>query len=895
MDPHRLYRKLLRILPENLRKGFGDDMTSLFLDRLSEARGLWAKSWVWLRAVADLLRASLQRADLKRQSQPASTPNGTPRAVALPLGPSRGNPMNALLQDVRYATRGLLKNPQFTLVAVLTLALGIGASTVAFTLVNGVLIRPLPFSEPDRLVMLRERRADGEELTLSFPNFDDWRNEAKTLEGIAAIRFAAEATVLGGEEPARGTIVPVSREFFDVLGVQPFLGRPILSEENREGGEQVVVLGYEFWARNLAANTDLDTINIMIAGRSYAVVGVMPPLFKVFEKADVYLPLELRPFKVRDSHNYRAIGRLAHGVTLDQTQTEMDGIVARIRDAYPGETQTVAVSMSPLRTEILGEVDRPLLLLMGASALLFLLSCSNVAGTLLARGTRREREIAIRTAVGASRGRLLQQLLTESLLLATIAGLLGLALAQLALSAVRSGGMDLVPRLQTVSIDVRVLLFALSATLLTSVIFGLVPALKVSTKTAGALRGGPLGHSRRRRAKGWNLLIAAEAALAIVLVVGSGLLVRSLQEILSVETHFRPTGVLTVALDLSAGNHESVEARLGELQELKREFEALPGVTAVGFINHLPLERTSMSGPVYRPPILDPTDPEEPKAGAGWRVVDEDYFAALGVPLLQGRFFSRQQDRPKSPPVVILNEALADLAFPGEDPIGKQIQFIPFWMETDLTVVGVVAEARDWHVEPGGQPEAYVYWQQRPDYTRYLTATIHTAGDPTALFGPVRERLRAVSPNVPGTIATLQARVGERLQERTFTLAVLGAFAVLALVLAAVGIYGVVSYSVSRRAREIGIQLALGATPAMIKKRIFSASLGVVALGTATGVIAAFALSTLLESLLYGVSARDPAAFAAAPVILIVVGAIAIWVPVRRTTQVDPVVTMRAE
>jgi putative ABC transport system permease protein len=802
--------------------------------------------------------------------------------------------MNALLRDIRYAIRRLVKNPSFALVTMFTLALGIGASTVAFSLVNGVLMRPLPFPESDRLMLLEERRRDGRELILSYPNFDDWRRESETFEGILAVQVPWQVSVLGGDEPTRGTVIRVSREFFDVLGVQPLLGRPIAPEENRPGGEPVVVLSFEFWNRLFGDRAGLDGLSVTIRGNPYSVVGVMPLGFKLLEEGDVYFPMELRPQRIRDSHNYRAVGRLAPGVSLTQAQQEMNGIAARIREAYPGETQTESVSMRPLRAEILGEVDRPLLFLLGAAGLLLMLACSNVASTLLARSSHREREMAIRTAVGAARLRLIQQLFTESLLLAGLAGVLGLLLSTLALDLVRAQGVDLVPRLQTVSIDTRVMLFALGATLVTSLLFGLLPALRASDAMAGALRSGRRGDTRRRKAFGWNVLVGGEAALAVVLVVACGLLVRSFQQVLSEETHFRPEGVLTVEMDLGGSGYTGAEDRARVLEELKREYEALPGVTAVGFVNHLPTDPNYMRGPVFRSPAPKQRDPDRPGTGSGWRVVDEDYFAALGIPLVRGRGFS-PEDRPDGPPVAILNQALADRAFPGEDPVGRLVQVIPFWRDVDLTVVGVVAEARDWRKKEGSQPEVFVYWPQRSDYTWYMTCVIRTTGDPASIAGPARERLRAVAPAVPGTIHTMRARLGESLRERSFTLAVLGSFAALSLVLAAVGIFGVVSYSVSTRSREIGIRLALGAGARTVRQRIFLSSFGVVALGTTVGIVCAFAFAGAMESLLYGVSPRDPVAFAAAALVLLIAAALAIWVPVLRYTRVDPVVTMRAE
>jgi putative ABC transport system permease protein len=883
MKSERLYRRLLSLLPRELREGFGDDMTALFAERLASAGSPFGRFWIWTRACADLLlSAPIEHMRARRERRAHS------------IEEPRRAPMSALAKDIRYAVRGLIKNPGFALITIITLAFGIGASTVAFTLVNGVLIRPLTYPEPNRLVTLWERWEDGREMILSFPNFDDWRNESRSYEGITALRFASEATVLGGEDPSRGILMPVSREFFEVVGVPPVMGRPILPEENRQGGERVAVLSYEFWERTFGLETELDQLTVTLGGQPFSVVGVMPPGFKVLEEVDLYLPLELNPFQVRDSHNYRAIGRLAPGITWGQAQQEMDGIAQRIREAYPEDTRTVGVNMRPLRTEVLGEVDRPLLLLMGAAGLLLLLACSNVASTLLARGTIREREMAIRTAVGAGRSRLLQLLLTESLIVGGLAGLVGLGLCRLAMNMVRAQGMDLVPRLQTVSIDAPVLLFALGVTLVTTAVFGLLPALRASGNAADALRSGQRGDSRRSRAVGWNFLVGGEAALAVILVVAAGLLLQSLREVLSVDANFRPEGVLAVALDFSANQYETVETRGQDVAALKREFQALPGVTHVGFINHLPTEGRMMTGPVIPSPLPEVRTHENSPPSSGFRVVDEDYFAAMGIPLIRGRVFT-QEDGPNSPPVIVLNQALAELAFPGEDPIGRLVQFIPFWRGVDLTVVGVVAEARDWRNEPGSQHAGFVFWPQKLGYTRYLTAVIRTDGDPSALVRPVRERLRAVSPNVPGTIQPLSDIVGESFRERTFTLSVLGAFAALSLLLSAVGIFGVVSYTVSRRSREIGIQLALGAGPGLVRRRTFVSSFGVVVAGAAVGLLTALAAGGAIQSLLYEVSPRDPVTLVAAPIVLLAAAALAIGVPVVRYTRVDPAVTMRTE
>jgi predicted permease len=803
--------------------------------------------------------------------------------------------MSAFLKDIRYALRGLAHAPSFTGVSVLTLALGIGATTVAFTLVNGILLLPLPFPEPHRLVYLMEESDGGRELMLSYPNFDDWRTQATSLQDIAAVQFPSEVTVQGGQDPARARVLQVSREFFRVLDVQPLLGRAILPQENRPGGAPVAVVSYEFWDRALGGKKELEDLTLTLFGRSWQVVGVMPPGFRVLEEADLYLPMELSPVQIRSAHNYRGIGRISSGATLARAREEITGIAARIKSELGDETDAVRVALRPLRDQIVGEAQRPLFLLLGAAGLLLLIACTNQASTLLARATHRQREMAIRTAVGAGRGRLMRQLLSESLLLAGLGGGLGLGLTFATLRTLKALGPDLVPRLDSVGVAPSVLAFSFAATLATAILFGLAPALRSSRDVAGALRAGQQGGGRGRRAAGWSLLVGGEVALAVVLVVGSALLVRSLREILTLDTNFRAEGVLTLEMDVSGQGFDEVASRTGFFRDLESELGALPGVDAVGLISRLPTDPGTWTGPVLRSPVRDRGNREEWVAVAGWRVTEGSYFRAMGIPLLQGRTFSPEEDHPDGTPVAILNHSLAERAFPGEDPIGKQVQALWDREGRDFTVVGVVAEARDWRREAGAQPELYVYWPQALSHTGWMTAVIHTDGDPVSLAAPTRERIRGLAPGLPPRIETMEARLADSLKERSFLLSVLGAFATLSIVLASVGIYGVVSYSVSRRAREIGIRLALGANPRSVRTGVFTRALGVVAAGTGVGLLAAWALGGVMESLLFGVTPRDPVALASAPLVLLVVGALAILVPVHRHTRVDPVMTMKAE
>lgn len=874
-----LYRIFCRFLPRHLREEFGEEMARDLAFHLEEAPGSWSRIRILVRATIDVVLTGLAA---------RRTPRRRPRR-----GNGGGLSLSSLTRDLWYGGRVLRKDSGFTLVAVFTLALGIGGAILSFSLVNGVLLRPLPFPADRELVTLKEQWATGAPGNVSFPNFDDWRTEAHSFQGMTALRFPSDQTILAARESFRGTIVPVSREFFQVLGVNPWLGRPILPNENRPGGQNVAVVGYEFWSSALGSQVNLETLSLTLGAETFDVVGVMPPGFRVHEKADVYLPLEQNAFQVRNSLNYRVVGRLAPGATLTQARAEMDVLTRRIREAHPDDARTVSVPLRLLREEILGEATRPLWLLLGASTLLLLLACTNVAGMLLARGTRRERELAIRTALGAGRSRLVQLLLAESLLLAAAAGGLGVGFARLTLGFLRSRGADLIPRLGTVTLDPTGLVFAVSATVLTAVAFGLLPALRMSRGRDG-LRSGPRGDSRETGALGWNFLVGGQAALAVLLVVASGLLIRSLAEILSADTHFRADGVLTVEMDFSATGFTSAQERGVLVREIKDAFSALPGVDGVGLVSYLPDQGNMMIGGVYIPP-LPVSGPPDPLADAvGWRVVDEDYFRVMRIPVLEGRTFS-PEDAADAPPVIVLNEPVARILFGEEEAVGRMVQFSPFWEDAEQEVVGVVAEARDWRRAPGEQREGYVFWPQRLGYAWVLTAVLHTESDPAALARPARARLRALAPTVPGTVQTLESRVAESFRDRSFTLGVLGAFAILSLLLAAVGIYGVVGYTVSARSREVGIRLALGAETGDLRWTIFLHSAWRVAVGAGVGVVASLPLGGIMGSLLFGVSPHDPAVLATAPLVLLAAATVAIWIPVLHHTRVDPVVTMRAE
>jgi putative ABC transport system permease protein len=798
------------------------------------------------------------------------------------------------IRDLHYAARALAKNRVFAFVAVVTLALGIGANTAVFSVVNGVLLKPLPFNEPDRLVTLKEADEHGRSLWVSHPNFADWRERSRSFSGMLAVMLATPQPVLGAIEPAVVPAIGVSREFFTVLGVQPFLGRPILPEENQPGGPDIVMVSHRFWQTHLGSDPNLETVQLDIGGRPHAVVGVMPPGFVLFEEADVYYPLEQHPIEIRSAHNYHVIGRLRPGVTYPQARDEMAVLAAALKEQYGDATQAVGVNMGYLHSEIVGESRRAILVLLGAAMLVLLVACSNVASTLLARGATRQREFAIRAALGASRFRLTRQLLTESLLLAAGGAVIATALAGFLVRTLRQLGTGMVPRVGEVTVDPRVLAFTAALAVATAVLFGLFPALRLSNTRYDPLRWRSGTGQGTTRVLPWRVLLAVEAGLALLLLIGSGLLIRSLAQILDLEAGFQTEGVLTVEIQPPGSRYPDGEARTPLYERMLAELRSLPGVQQVGLANLLPLEAGTRTGPVLLPPISDPEDPDEWAAIAGWRVADAEYFEALRIRLLRGRLFD-ERDVDGTPGVAIVNEALANRLWPGEEPIGRPVRALWDFRNEELSVIGVVAEARRWSRQAGSQYEIYMHHRQRPEHTWAMRAVIHAAGDPAALIPAARERLRAVDPNVPVRLQTMEARLAGTVTDRRFTMAVLASFAAIALILAAVGIYGVVSYTVARSTSEIGLRVALGADPRRLRGLIQRQVMLPILVGTGAGIVAGLALTRLMQSLLYEVRPADPVTFSLVSALLLATAAAASYVPAHRATRVDPVMAMRTE
>ena len=800
-----------------------------------------------------------------------------------------------LRQDVRFGVRSLGRAPGFFAVAAVTLAFGIGANTAIFSVVRGVLLEPLPYVEPDRLVHIAERNQRGGRMQVAGANFRDWREETETLEHLAVHSQAGNATILGGGEPARAPVVAVSEGFFEVFGVQPARGRAPRPEEHREGAEPVAVVSHRFWRDHLGGRP-LDDLRLEVSQFALRVVGVMPPAFDYPEGTAVWLPGELygeNPH--RTAHNWWAVGRLAPGVSLERAKTEIEGITKRLvaGDEGPADYLAAGVWMDPLRDRLVGDVRRPILVLLGAAALVLLIACTNLASAFLARGTERTRELAVRSSLGATRGRLLTQLFVESLVVALAGAGAGLALAAAAVAALPPLLGGSLPRLSGVEIDGAVLGFTLAVAVATALLFGLLPGLRITgDRAAEGLRSGGRASAGRGWRRSWRLLVAAEVALALVLLVGSGLLIQSLWKILRVELGFEPESVVTVDYALPPTRYPEPGDVIGFHRDLLAELEGAAGVVDAGVLSDLPLSGSGSNG------RLGISGGPEPHTDAEYRVATGGAFHALGIPVLRGRVFD-ERDRADSTHVAVVNRALAERAWPGESPLGKRIN--SGGMERDFgpddwaTVVGVVGDVRDRSLARPPEPTVYMNALQRPARTATGTLVVRSGGAPEAVAGAARAAVLRVDTDVPTAVASMQRVIWRSVAERRFSASLLGAFAFLALVLSAVGIYGVVAYTVGRRRRELGIRLALGASPADVRRGVVIDSLVPVAAGLAVGTAGAVAASRVLRSLLYEVEPTDSLTFVAVVGVLGLAAFLASWLPARETVRIDPVETLRAE
>jgi putative ABC transport system permease protein len=810
--------------------------------------------------------------------------------------------MNVLLHDLRFAIRTLRRNPGYTLTALLTLVIGIGANVAVFSVVRGVLLSPLPFPEPGALVSITEENGAGNRMSVAWRNFIDWRDRQRSLESIGAYSRGGPATVLGLGQPIRVGVSRVSDGFFATLGVQPARGRVLLPEEHKLGGPPAVVVSDGFWRVQLGSDPSFADREIEVGGFRARIVGVMPPEFEFPEGVDIWAAIELNAqSESRTAHNFSVVGRLRPNTDAARVDADLDAITAAFLEEDPGAAAEDwfddffprGASIGTLLESLVGETRRPLMILFGASFLVLLVACTNLASAMLARGTNREREYALRRSLGAGRGQMARHILTESLVLSLAGGALGVAFAAVSLRVVPTLAPAGIPRIDEIGLDGTVLLVALGVAIITSLLFGLLPALRVvEGGFADTLRSGSRGGQTRTRMRVWNGLIALEVALALTLLIGSGLLLRSFQTVLAVQPGFRTADVLTATLNPPTSRYPDGEAR-------RRFFDAILGeitdnrvVANAGIISGPPMVGVSNGR-------LDIREGTTTGLTGDYQVASSGYFAAMDVPLLAGRLFD-DRDRSTTPHVVVVNAAFAEAAWPGEDPLGKQITgggMDDFWdQDRWATVIGVVGNIRQRDLTADPRPTAYFPYRQRPFRTWSMTIVAAPARVGAAAAGPaLRDIVRRVDSDVPVNLSTIESRIATSLTPRRFTMLILAFFAVAALLLACVGIWGVVAYAVARRTREIGIRLALGADASAVRRLVQTGYLGAAGAGAAIGLILSVALTRVLRSLLYEVQPTDPLTMIAVTTTLAAAAWLASYFPARRSTGVSPMETMRSE
>ncbi len=803
--------------------------------------------------------------------------------------------MQTLLQDLRYGARMLLKKPGFTIVAVFTLALGIGANSAIFSVVNGVLLRPMPLEDPDRLIKIWETFLPGGQGTVSAPNLKDWREQNTVFNGVAAYQFSS-FNLRGQESPERLPGATVSPNFFDVAGARPRLGRAFQTGEDEAGRNRAALLSHRLWQRAFGGDASVIGREIPLNGENYTVIGVMAPEFRFPSRlTEIWVPLVIPPDQVnnRGSHWMFTLARLKPDVGFEQAREQMVTIAKRIEQQYPDSQTGRSVFLIPLQEETVQGIRPALRALMFAVGFVLLIACANVANLLLARATSRRREIAVRMALGAGRLRLVRQLLTESLLLAAAGGVLGLALAKWGVAALLALAENFLPRANEVGLDWRVAAFTAALSLLTGVFFGLVPAMQSSgVDLQSALKEGAGAGSGAQTNWLRGALVVVEVAATLVLLIGAGLLIRSFSRLYETDLGFKAENVMTMSLALPQAKYSDAQSAAAFHQKLLERVVSLPGARSAGVINYLPLQQWGYNGGI----AIEGQGPYEPgrEPLAEFRAISPDYFRTMSVPIISGRSFAAQ-DQGNSAPVVVVNQTLAHRYLPGQDPIGKRIRAIGSdWR----TVVGVVGDVRQSGVTQSARAEVFVPITQAiwRGLTQTMSLAVRADAEPEALISAVRNAVREVDPAQPVfNVKTMEAVVADSVSDRRLNMLLLGIFAAVALTLAVVGIYSVMSYTVSQSAREIGIRMALGAQPMDVLKLVIGQGMGLTLVGVGLGVSGAFGLTRLMGALLYGVKAIDPLTFAIVPALLMVVSLLACYIPARRATKVDPLVALRRE
>jgi predicted permease len=811
--------------------------------------------------------------------------------------------MDSIIKDIRYGVRGLLKHPGFTAIVVITLALGIGASTAIFSIVDSVLLRRLPYRTAERIVAIQELDPNGKRGQSTSANFLDWRAQSTVFEHLAAIKTTT-TNLAFSDHAERIELAQTNANFFDVFGITPQYGRLFIPHDEQAGHEPVVVVSNALWQRRFGSDPALVGRSITLDGRNYTVIGIAPPGFQYPDKTELWLPpLKLVPelYPDQDVTQSRRMGYLwvvallKSGVSLQQAASEMETITARLRLQYPETNNRRFNRVVSLHEHLVGDTNKLLWLLLGAVTFVLLIGCANVANLLLANGASRQREMAIRTALGASRWRVIRQLFTESTILALAGGAFGLLIAFWGLAAITKLLPAEFPRLNEIQIDLRILGFTFAASMLTGILFGLAPALQISrSDIQEAIRETGRGTSgSRRQSRFRQALIVVEVALSVVLLAGAGLLFRSFLQLQSVNTGFVAQHVLTARLTPSGTHYVNDADYMKFYNQVIEKVSAIPGVQDVGVINTLPLYKGPTSG--FRVEGRPVTTPDK-WPSVNYRVVSPNYFRAMGIPVLQGRAYTDRDDE-NTPLVMIVNQQIAHQIFPDENPVGKRITFggtgadgQPRWFE----IVGVVANVRSVELREEAIPE--LYFSAGQDLWPAMSLVVRSTVEPSSLGASVRQAVNEVDRSVPvSDVKTMDHIVSESITQPRFNLFLLGLFSAVAMVLSAAGIYGVTAYTVTQRTHELGIRIALGAQMSDVLKMILGQGMAVIGVGLVVGLAAAFGLTRLLRSLLFGVGENDPLTFAAITLVLVLVALVASYIPARRATKVDPLTALRTE
>ena len=816
--------------------------------------------------------------------------------------------MHTLLQDIRYALRQLRKSPGFTAVAVITLALGIGATTAIFSVVYGVLLRPLPYSGADRIMAVSEVNSNGRPSRLADPNFDDFRDQSHSFQSIA--KYAAETvSVSGASQPTRTTVATVTPEFLPVFGVEPIVGRDFTASDDKKGAAPVALVSYGYWRQYLGSAQDLSQSHLKINNAVYSVIGVLPSGFRFPNDVDVWLAADIDGENLsRTSHNYSGVGRLKDGVSVDQAREDISAIARRIYQASNEKTDYLLRdgTVVPLQDSITGTVRSPLLILLGAVGFLLLVACANVANLLLAQASVRERELSIRSALGAARGRLVRQFLTEAFLLSLIGGVLGVLAALWGVAGLVALAPENLSRLDSVTVSVPVLLFAFL--LSTAVAVGL-GAFTAARATRGDLREGLVEGGRGQAGSQGSqrvgrAIVAAQIAITLVLVIGAGLLGRSLMKVLEVNPGFRVDKI--VAMDVSLPWVDDPKAKSAQgifFSNLMDRLKQIPGVRSVGAASALPMEGGLPDGMFLlmtqneAPKTMDGfgalVNQKERIGNADFCVATDGYFQVLGIPLIRGRMFD-ERDGANAPHVAVISESLAHDRWPHQDPIGHTIEFGN--MDGDvrlLTIVGIVGDTHEYGLDGPPRPTVYVNLFQRP--RAVMTVTMLSDADTRSVSSAARGILQDLNPEIPPRFRTLQQVYSASLGSRKFNVILIGFFGITALLLATAGVFGVMAYAVSRRTREFGVRVALGATSGDVLRMVLGQGMRTILIGVAIGIVGSFALTQTVSSLLFGVTATDPVTFGGVTLLLVAVALLACYIPARRATKVDPMMALRYE